>query len=208
MQLLNKKAIKNSIAHTWFLYPISIGLVTAIWMWGFYAFHQPSNHQKLTIFFATDINNESFMNSIMNKHYDKEKLRLINPSYTLPNNIAYYQKLQIALSNADMLILDETTLSGFEHQYANQFTEMNDYVKGYLKDQKSFYQFEGKDYGVLIKQKETQCYLNSYMTFDEAQNYYLVLTASSTNLGARYDEANAYYDNALTYMSYLLEGDL
>ena len=209
MQVFNKTSIKNTFAHTWYLYPVAIALVSVIWIWSFNVYHQPTTHQKLNLFFSTEIHNESFLNDIKNDHYEREKLREVTPSYALPTSVGYYSKLQVALSNSDLLILDETTLAGFEHQYETSFVKINDYIKNnYLNNDYTFYKFNEEDYAVLIKEKETTHYLSSYMTFDESQNYYLVLSSSSKNLGPVLDEGNAYYDNALTYTTYLLTGDL
>ena len=209
MQLLNKVAIKNTFAHTWYLYPISVGLVTAIWVWSFYAFHQPSAHQKIDVFFSTEVRSDSFLKDIMNKHYEKEKLRDVSHSYSLPSAVGYYQKLQIALSSSDILILDENTLSGFSNQYRDTLVEINDYIKtNYLTSEHTYYNFDEKNYGILIKEKNVQSYLSSYMTFDETQDYYLVLNQASMNLGSVLEESNAGYDNALTFMNYLLEGNV
>ena len=209
MQLLNKTAIKNTFAHTWYLYPISIGIISAIWVWSFYAFHLPSAHQKIEIFFSTEVRSNAFLTSIMNKHYEKEKLREVSHNYSLPSGVAYYQKLQLALSSSDILVLDEGTLSGFANQYQDTFVEINDYIKiNYLTSEHTYYNFDEKNYGILIKEKNAQSYLSNYMTFDETQDYYLVLNQASTNLGSVLDEGNADFDNALTFMDYLLEGNI
>lgn len=209
MQILNKNAIKNTFAHTWYLYPISIGLIVGIWVWSFHAYHLPSAHQKIDVFFSSEVRNGDFLKSIMNKHYEKEKLRDVTYSYSLPTGATYYQKLQIAISNSDMMVLDKNTLEGFANQYQGTLVEItNDVKTKYLTSEHTYYQFNSKDYGILIKEKSVVNYLSNYMTFDEEQDYYLVLNQASKNLGSIYDEGNAYYDNALTYMNYLLEGDL
>ena len=209
MQLLNKGAIKNTFAHTWYMYPIGIALVSMIWVWSFYAFHLPSSHQKINIFFATDVKNDSFLKDIMNKHYEKEKLREVSETYSLPSGTLFVQKLQIALGSTDIMVLDETTLGGFQNQYKDQLVEFTSYIKdNYLTSSHTYYDFDGKNYGILIKEKNSTCYLTNYMTFDEEKDYYLVLNQASTNLGKVTSEDNAYYDNALTYMNYLLEGNL
>ena len=209
MQYINRNSIKNTFAHTWYMYPVGVALVSMIWIWSFYAFHQPSSHQKINIFFATDVRDDSFLKEIQNKHYDKEKLREVSHSYSLPGNAIFVQKLQIALTNTDMMILDEETLSGFKNSYGEQLVEISTYIKdNYLSNTHTYYDFDSKNYGIIIKEKNSTCYLSKYMTFDEEKDYYLVLNQASTNLGKVTSEDNSYYDNALTYMDYLLEGKL
>ena len=209
MQNFNKKATINTFSHTWYVYPLSIALIAGLWIWSYHAYHLPSAHQKINVFFASDVRNDSFLKSIMNKHYDKEKLREVSTSYSLPTGTLYYQKLQIALVESDILILDENTLSGFANKYQEQLVEITTDIKDtYLTSDHEYYQFNSKDYGIIIKEKNVICYLNEYMTFDENQNYYLLLNQSSTNLGKIKGDDNAYYDNALTYMDYLLEGNI
>ena len=95
MQIINKSSVKKSLTYTWYLYPISAALLALLWLWSFQAYHQPSAHQKLNVFFATDIKNEGFIKDILKK-YDPENLRQVNPSYSLPDGVGYYQKLKTA----------------------------------------------------------------------------------------------------------------
>ena len=211
MQLLNKQAIKNAIAHTWYLYPISITLITLLWIWGFSAFHMPSAHQTISIFIEAEVKNDSLFHDIMNKKYDKEKLRELTISYSSKDRSGYLDKLRIALSTSDIMIFDEDTMGGFINQYEDYLVCFDDYiVDNYLDSPQQYYKFSDEEYGygILIKEKGVENYLNTYITFDESLDYYLVLSKSSSNLGARYEVGNAYYDNALTYMGYLLKGEL
>ena len=204
MQRINKTSVSNIFAHTWYTYPLVAILLTLIWLWGFQAYHQPSNHQRLSIFFATEIKNESFLKDILKK-YDKENLREITPSYALPTGVGYTTKLQLAINSADLLILDEKTMFDFNGHQDNFFVEMSSYIKEtYLTNEDTYYDYEDKSYGVLLKNKEAEHYLQQYMDFDETKNYYIALSVTSKNLGKVYDENNAHYDNALTFMKYLI----
>ena len=70
MQLFNKEAAKKTLTHTWYIYPLLGGIITVIWLWAFYAYHQQSKHQMLTLFFSAKINNNKFASEIQ-KHYDR-----------------------------------------------------------------------------------------------------------------------------------------
>ena len=204
MQKYNKTSIAKTFAHTWYLYPITGIIITLLWLWGFQAFHQPSAHQKLSIFFATEVRNESFLKDILNK-YDKEDLREITPSYSLPEGVGFNTKLQVAINNADLLILDEKTMFSFNDHQDNFFIEMNSYVKEtYLSNEDTYYDYGDKSYGVLLKNKEAEHYLQRYMDFDESKNYYIAISVASKNAGKLLDENNTHYDNALTIMKYLI----
>ena len=204
MQKYNKASMIKIFAHTWYTYPVVAIFLTLIWMWGFQAFHQPSTHQQLTIFFATEIRNESFLKDIKSK-YDREDLREITPSYCLPDAAGFTTKLQLAVNNADLLILDEKTMFEFKDHEENFFIEMTSYVKEtYLSAEDTYYNNEDKSYGVLLKSKETEHYLQRYMDFDESKNYYIAVSVASKNIGKVLDENNAHYDNALTIMKYLI----
>ena len=204
MQKYNKASIAKTFVHTWYIYPITAIIITLLWLWGFQAFHQPSTHQKLNIFFATEIKNESFLKDILKK-YDKEDLREITPSYSLPSGVGYTTKLQVAINNADLLILDEKTMFDFNGHQDNFFVEMSPYIKEtYLSNEDSYYDYEEKSYGVLLKNKEQEHYLKQYMEFDETKNYYIAISIASKNIGKVIDENNAHYDNALTIMKYLI----
>ena len=209
MQLLNKVAIKKSLAHTWYIYPISLALMSVLWVWGFYAFHQPSKHEKLTLFFATDIKDNSFLTDIQTEHYSKEKLREVNSKGMLPNGVEYLTVLQVYLADCDIFVLDDETMTRFSEIADHYFVEMNNYVKEtYLFNSNEYYTSHEKDYGVLIKKKGETSFYSNYMTFDETKDYYLTLSITSTNLGRVISESNEYYDNALTYMHYLVEKSL
>ena len=204
MQLFNKDSVKATFTHTWYLYPILIALTSLVWMWSFQAFHQPSAHQKLVMFYATDVKKNSFATKIMDEHYDRETLRQIDLFYGLPSSTGYRQKVNIYLNNSDFLILDEGTLTDLSEREGTFFVSMNEYVKSYVPSTVTYYTRNAKDYGIRIKEKNVVSPLSEYMTFDESKDYYLFLSVTSKNLGKYYDDNNINYDNALTYMRYLL----
>ena len=203
MKIFNKQLAKQTLAHTWYLYPISAALLTLIWLWGFQAFHQPTAHQKLNIFFATEVRSEVFLKNILNK-YDKEELREITPSYSLPTGVGFANKLQIAINTADLLILDDQAMFNFNGHQENFFVEMTPYIKGYLNEGSEYYTNGEKDWGVLLKHKDASHYLQQYMDFDETKDYYIAIGLASKNVGKALDEKNEHYDNALTIMKYLI----
>ena len=205
MQLINKDAIKKTFAHTWYIYPISVILMTLVWMWGFQAYHQPTKLEKLTMFIAANVKRTSFANKIMNDNYPREKLREVNVFYSLPNAVGYRSKVNIYLNDSDFLILDETTISELAERSATFFAKMDDYVKTYIPSSTvTYFSRETIDYGIKIKNKNEESWLSTYMTFDENQDYYLFLSITSKNLGKLYNEKNEKNDNALTYMNHLL----
>ena len=201
MQTLNKSLVKNTFAHTWFIYPLSATVLALIWLFAFPAFHQPSAHQKINVFFATDIKSEEFTKSILAK-YDKEKLRVITPSYAYPGTNAYYQKFQIAINTADVLVITKSTFEVYKQDYGTFFVPITSYVQekiGLQEDQI----IDG--HGILLKKSDETNYLEQYMSFKE-EDYYVVLSVTSANMGAAMKEDNAPYDNALTFVHYLLAG--
>lgn len=204
MQLINKSSVKKTFSHTWYLYPLATILITFIWLWGFQAFHQPSTHQSLSLFFATEMKNDSFTKKIL-EQYDREKLREIRTASALPNAVGYTTKLQLAINTGDLMIIDEGTLKDFDDHQENFFVELSNKTKEkYLKETYSYYSNKGKDYGILFKEKNKEHYLNNYMNFDENQNYYLVLLTGGNNLGDITSSENAPYDNALTIINKLI----
>ena len=204
MQLINKASVKKTFAHTWYIYPLVGAIITILWLWGYQAYHQPTTHQMLSIFFATEIHDESFLKDILKK-YDREDLREIDPSYCLPSGNGYATKLQLAVNNADILILDDKTMFDFNGHQDSFFYQITPEVKEkYLTSENTYYTYEEKDYGVLLKNKEAEHFLSKYMTFDESKDYYIALSITSKNVGSLIDENNAHYDNALTIMKYLI----
>ena len=208
MQLFNKKAFKKTLYHTWYIYPIVVAISTILLIWGFQAYHQPSAHQRLVLFFATEIRSRSFADKIMEK-YDKEELREVEPNYALPSATGYQTKLNLYVNEADILVLDETSMNGIG-DYCNLFLiEINQEIKNtYLNGISTYYSNKDKDYGVLLKKKGEDHYLKTYMDFEEDKDYYLAFTVASTNLGKYSDDNSDHYNNALTFSQYLLEGNL
>lgn len=205
MQTFNKSSFKKIMYHSWYLYPLSAFLIVLLWLWGFQAFHQPSAHERLQLFFASEIKNESFLNKIVN-NYKKEKLREAYVTYGLPESVGFGSKLQIAVNNADMLILDETTLKAFDGHDDNYFKAIPEDIKeDYIDSDSSYYTVDDKSYGILLKNKNEDHWLKEYMTFDEEENYYICLSVTSQNLGRLTNEDNTYYDNALTFINHLLK---
>ena len=205
MQTYNKFAAKKTFAHTWFIYPIGATIITLLLIWGFAAFHQPTNHQILKIFFATEVKNSSFTKNIT-KHYDKENLREVNVVYAHPMSI-FYTKLKTYLEDIDMVVLPKSVVDGFSNHYSDAFVELSKATEEkYLPGDYTYYQFDEKDYGLLLKSKDESCWLDDYMSFID-EDYYLLLSAGSKNLGDIYDAGNAYYDNALTALKYVLGGE-
>ena len=201
MQKINKSLLKNTFTYTWFIYPVAGVILTLIWLWSFPAFHQPSAHQKINAFFATDIKNEQVFDKILEK-YDREDLREIDPSYALPGSATYAQKLQIALGNADVLVLTKTQFDNYKIDYSLFFVEVTSYVQEKCQITENQV-YDG--YGILLKNKGEAHYLEQYMTFAE-DDYILTFSVASTNLGSAIHEENAPYDNALTFAHYLIEG--
>ena len=209
MQKFNKSMAKKSFAHTWYIYPILVGISTVLWIWGFSAFHQPTKHQRLTMFFATEIKDSSFLTSIKNDHYEREKLREVDAFFALPDAVGYETKLQLYLTDSDILVLDEYTLDRYKLVAHQIFVPFDQETKdNYLYTSNTYYSYDSKDYGVLIKKKGEESYFSQYMTFDETKDYYLTLSITSTNLGKMLNKNNEYYDNALTFMHYLVEKTL
>ena len=213
MQLLNKQAAKNIFAHTWYIYPLLIGLITVIWIWGFQAFHLPGAYESLTLFFATSIKDESFATKLMKTYYAKEKLRQVDAYSCLPTNAGYYAKLQLYLSKSDFLVLDERTIDEFKNYQDRLFVELDDeLLEKYSLENYDFYTFVDEEsishkYGIKIKDKAETTYLDQFMTFDTDYDYYVCLSTSSVNLGYKSEKGNDKHDNAITYMKHLLEAN-
>ncbi len=201
MQTFNKSRTKNIIAYTWFIYPVLAIILTLVWLWAFPAFHQPSAHQKLNVFLETDVKNESFIDPILEK-YERENLREINTTYAVPGSAVYYQKLQIAMTNSDIFVLSKSSFEAYKTHYDAYFVEVSSYIKDKcnIEDDKIL-----DGYGVLFRTNGSPHYLDEYMSF-MSEDYYLAFSQSSKNLGSTFSEDNAYYDNALTFAKYLLEG--
>ena len=210
MQLFNKGAIKRIFSHTWYIYPLLSGLIAVIWLWAFAAFHQPTKHETLTLFFSTELKSDKYLNGLM-KHYSKEKLREVEDHYALPDSSGYYQKLKTYLVNSDLLILDKHTLDEFAGYQDRFFHDITDEIKDeYITSEHDYYTYTDEEentytYGVKIKDKGVEHYLSTYMTFDELSDYYVVISTSSVNVGTLRGNSNKAYDNALTFMNYLLE---
>ena len=201
MQTLNKSAMKNTFTYTWFIYPMSAIILSLVWLWSFPTFHQPSAHQKIDAFFATDIKSEEFADNILKK-YDREILREINSSYAFPGTTLDAQKLQLALTSSDVLILPKEHFERYKVDFDLYFAKVTSYIQEKCQIEETRVL---EDYGILLKTKGVEHYLENYMTFDD-KDYVLVFSANSKNLGSAIDEDNAPYDNALTFVHYLLEG--
>lgn len=211
MQLFSKEASKRIFAHTWYIYPLLIGLITVIWLWGFQAFHQPSAHQSLLMFFSTNITNNGFATDIMNENYSKEDLRKVEAYYSLPELPSYIDKLNLYIRKSDILVLDKKTIDDLKGYQERFFVEFDQKLKDkYFSSNYEYYTYVDSkevahDYAIKIKSKGVDSYLDKYMTFDEGYDYYLCLGASSVNLGYIGGENNEKYDNALTYSKHLLD---
>jgi len=215
MQLFNKEASKRIFTHTWYIYPLLIGIITVIWLWGFQAFHQPSSHQSLLMFFSTNISNNVFTKEIMNEYYAREDLRQIDAYYSLPDLPSYVDKLNLYIRKSDILVLDKKTIDDLRGYQERFFVEFDDKLKEKYFDQNyEFYTYidsQQKEhiYAIKIKDKsDNDTYLNTYMTFDNTYDYYLCLGVGSVNLGYLGGEENTKYDNALTYARHLLDKQL
>lgn len=203
MQLFNKSSAKRIFIHTWYLYPIGAIILTLIWLWAFPTYHQPTKHQTISIFFAAEVKDESFLKNIKS-NYEREQLREVTPSYCLPSATVFGQKMKIANNYADILVLNETTFAKYDSQDNQLFAEIDTNMKTNYFTNNVFYNNGQKDYGILLKSDEIGANLAKYLTM-ENENYYLCFSLASKNLGKSGGEENAYYDNALTFAKYLLE---
>ena len=209
MQLFNKGAIKKTIVHTWYIYPLLAGLITVIWLWAFYAYHQPTKHQTLTLFFSAKVKSTKFVDQIV-KHYDREELRQVSTSGIYPDAPGYRSKITTAFGDSDLLILDDETLDFYKDVLNNlTFNITEEVITTYLPGEHEYYmvtkEAETFTYGVLLKKKGEEHYLQQYMEFKETSDYYVVISTNSVNAGILRGKSNKNFDNALTFMNYLLE---
>ena len=215
MQLFNKEASKKIFAHTWYIYPLLVGIITVVWVWGFQAFHQPTSHQTILMFFAAKVTDQSFATTIKTEHYSRENLREVEIHSCLPDNATSFgTMLKLYIQKADILVLDKKTLDDFKGYQDRFFLDIDDDLKNSdykYSDYTDFYTYEDEqhktyNYGIKIRNKgATTSYLDKYMKFDEGYDYYACFGLGSTNLGYKGGEHNVKYDNALTYMKYLLD---
>lgn len=202
MQTINKPLIKKSFVYTWYLYPLLVGLSSILLLWGFEAYHLPKGYQRLNIFIAANVKSENFKEEIK-KNFDENELREINYYYSLPSRDEYVSKLDLYLSDTDLLILPEKNLEEFGKYLDNFFIELDQETKtNYLKDNYQYYTYENKVYGVLIKDENTTSWLEDDMEFEEG-TYYLVLSQTSKSAGKLKEQK---HDNALKAMKYVIEG--
>ena len=203
MQIFYKEASKRILAHTWYIYPLVIILVSVLLVFAFQAYHQPSAHQMLTLFLATEVKDTKFIDDI-SSNYKKEDLRKVTTHYALSSATGFANKLQLYMNVSDLLILDEVTLNKMEGHYNGFFFEIKSEIKEqYFKSDALTYTNSDKDYGILIKEKNKDSNLSKYMLFDETVNYYLLLSVGSKNMGVLSGEENKNYTNGLTFASYL-----
>ena len=107
------------------------------------------------------------------------------------------------MNNSDIMVLTKTTFEAYSKHYVNYFVPIGSYVQEKIGIDES----RIKDgYGVLLKNKDENHYLENYISFAN-EDYYLVFMISSQNLGSALDENNSAHDNALTFTRYLPEGD-
>ena len=203
MQIFNKEASKRILVHTWYIYPLVTILVSVLLVFAFQAYHQPSAHQMLTLFLATEVFDTKFVDDI-SSNYKKEDLRKVTAHYALSSATGFANKLQLYMNVSDLLILDEVTLNKMEGHYDGFFFEIKSEIKEqYFKSDALTYTNSDKDYGILIKEKNKDSNLSKYMLFDETVNYYLLLSVGSKNMGVLSGEENKNYTNGLTFASYL-----
>ena len=213
MQLFNKAAAKNTFTHTWYIYPLLVGLITVIWILAFQTYHLPNSYEKLTLFFSTNIKSEAFATNIQKTYYSKEELRQVDAYSALRSNAGYAQKLDLYLTKSDFSVLDEKTIDELKYSREKIFVELdNELLEKYSLENYEFYTYEDDHQvshrcGIKIKTRGTTTYLNQFMTFDEDYDYYVCLLASSVNLGYLNGEKNIKHDNAITFAQHLLEAN-
>lgn len=220
MQKLNKSVFKAKLVYTWYFYPIAIGVASLIWIASFKAIHQPNFHEKVTMFIGAEVKDVSFTSKIQTKFKD-QNLRELEVPYCASSSSVYGSKLNLFLSNSDLLILEQSTLDTFAKDkeggsaefFKEYFVPFNEYVKtNYLKSTSMYFslndpkQAKDIDYGVLINAKNSSSYLSSYVNFLPDQNYYMLMSITSKNLGPILDENNKDFTNALDVMKYIVYG--
>lgn len=205
MRIFDRQMAKKGFAHTWYLYPLGAIVLSAIWAASFYLYHQPSAHQRLSLFFGANVAKESFIDDLKNR-FDREELQRVDLSYAAKDNALYYSKLRIAVSQADLLILDQETLESFQTHTPESFLPFDDALKRDYLSSPSYYAYDQKDYGALLKEAGVASSYDSAVLFDPDRSYYLVVSAASKNIGSYLNEGNQAYTNALRMARYLLEG--
>ena len=203
MQLMNKSQVKKSFIYTWYIYPILVAVASILLLWGFEAYHLPKGYQKINIFIAGNVTNEKFKNEIQS-HFDEDEVREIYYHYAEPSRNEYASKLNLYLSDTDLLILPEKNLEEFGKYLDTFFLDINEETKNnYLDKNYQYYDNEEKSYGVLLKDDSKHTWLEDYMSFEDGA-FYLVLSQTSNSAGSL---KNQKHDNALKAMKYILEGN-
>lgn len=217
MQLFSKKVIASKFAYTWYLYPAIIAVSFFTWFWGFGVFHQPKPNEKLIFFVGTAVNDNSFTNMIKNK-FNEDELSLVEVNGCSPSQTIFASKLNVYLSNADIVVLPEYEIDKFAKEneqpmdvMKNFFCELDDETKTtYLSSSDVYYDVADSDsnnhsFAVMVKDKANESWLDTYFGFEDDVNYFALLTKSSVNTGTLYDVENQ-NDNALVALGYLTGG--
>lgn len=203
MQTINKSLLKNTLTYTWFIYPLSAVILSLLWIWIFPIAKRPSAHLRLEVFVAAKVKSNKVFNKILDK-YEKDQLKQINVDSVKHSNSFYGQKIKIAFSTSDIMILQKGSFDIYKHSGLEYFAPITSYVQEQVNIEESQV-LDG--FGISLKVKNESNYLDEYIDFED-NDYVLCFTASSPNLGLVNGEDNAKHNNALTFARYLLEGNL
>ncbi|NMV82444.1 MAG: hypothetical protein GX816_02705 [Erysipelotrichia bacterium] len=203
MKIFSKEVFVKSIHYDWVYYVLSVFAIIGLWSWAFGIFHRPKPYERLEIFVAAQIQDDSFCQEIEDE-FGPEGLKLVESNQALPNDNAFQSKLQVVGYNAsDLLILPESIFANLH--FFEVFIEIDNTIKdNYLTGQENFYSHEGHDYGLLIRGGEKESWLDEYLNFDVNDNYYLFISGSSHNIGDKGIYETVDFDLALDVLSYLV----
>ncbi|MDD3207369.1 MAG: hypothetical protein PHV19_02505 [Bacilli bacterium] len=203
MKIFPKAAFIRSIHYDWIYYALSFFAVIGLWSWAFGILHRPKPYEKLDIFVAAQIQNDTFCQKIK-EEFSADGLKLVESNQALPNDNAFQSKLQVVGYNAsDLLILPESVFTNIH--FSEVFIEIDEALKDdYLSGQEVFYKHEGRDYGLLVRGGEKESWLDEYLNFDVNDNYYLFISGASHNIGDKGNYQTNEFDLALAVLSYVV----
>ncbi|MFA5686739.1 MAG: hypothetical protein WCZ47_00360 [Bacilli bacterium] len=203
MKIFSWQNFKKRLAYDWIYYVLSIVLSIVLWRGAFGLLHRYKFYEKIELFIAANIVDDSFNEEIILQVNDPS-LKSFELNQALPSDSAFASKLQyVGYQYSDLLILSESVISNIACDEV--FLLIDQEIKeSYLEKEEEYFLFEEESYGFLLRDVNKSSWLDEYINFDISEKYYLFVSGASQNISNKGNYQTPEYDLALKCLKVLL----
>ncbi|GEM_PF-2124030 len=201
----------NNMPKRGFAIPLAIiGVSTIAWSLLFNRLDQPTDLESLHLFLSVPSHHTN-MKSALEYHLGADGIRKVSITAMAPDSAYYAATLAtVGIGECDLLVVPQSVLDSLAD--FNNFAPLSEStLLTYNLDvaQYDYYENEMTPYGIKVYEEQTNTnLLDTWMTFNDDEDYYLIVNANTVNAGDFSNREEETSDHSFVALSYLLKNDI